>query len=62
MKLYMVGDSPESDIKGGRMSEYETYLVKTGNYKDGQPTENAHHVVEDVYDAVEHIIKNHYDH
>ncbi|KAG0690800.1 hypothetical protein C6P40_001234 [Pichia californica] len=34
-KVYMVGDNPESDIKGGNDYGWETILVKTGVYKDG---------------------------
>ncbi|TID15450.1 hypothetical protein CANINC_004416 [Pichia inconspicua] len=34
-KVYMVGDNPESDIRGGNDYGWETILVKTGVYKDG---------------------------
>lgn len=33
-KVYMVGDNPESDIKGGNDYGWETILVRTGVYKD----------------------------
>lgn len=34
-KVYMVGDNPESDILGGNDYGWETILVRTGVYKDG---------------------------
>lgn len=34
-KVYMVGDNPASDIKGGNDYGWETILVETGVYKDG---------------------------
>lgn len=33
--MYMIGDSPKSDIRGGRENGFETYLVETGNYVYG---------------------------
>lgn len=38
--IYMVGDNPESDIKGGNDYGWETILVKTGVYKDGDFSRN----------------------
>jgi ribonucleotide monophosphatase NagD (HAD superfamily) len=45
LKLYMVGDSPHSDIKGGNENGFETILVKTGLYTEGMETCNATHIV-----------------
>ena len=56
----MVGDSPSSDIMGGNKNGFETYLVKTGNYKVGMDTENPKYIVENVYEAVKSIIDRHY--
>lgn len=56
--VVMVGDNPKSDIAGGNNFGWETALVKTGVYKDGdfeidrnlaKPTLG---VFNDVYDAV----------
>lgn len=61
-KVYMVGDNPESDIRGGNDYGWETILVKTGVYKDGdfdinkslaKPTLGVYDNVWDgVYDAI----------
>ncbi len=40
-KVYMVGDNPESDIKGGNDYGWETILVQTGVYKDGDFKRNS---------------------
>ncbi|KAH3671045.1 hypothetical protein OGAPHI_000756 [Ogataea philodendri] len=34
-KVFMVGDNPESDILGGNNYHWDTILVRTGVYKDG---------------------------
>lgn len=34
-KVYMVGDNPESDIKGGNDYKWGSILVRTGVYQDG---------------------------
>ena len=33
-KIYMVGDNPESDIKGANDNGWESVLLRTGVYKD----------------------------
>ena len=60
LTYYMVGDSPSSDILGGNQNGFETILVKTGNYKDGMDPHNAKYIVDDVYDAVNKVLKYHY--
>ena len=61
MQLYMVGDSPDSDIKGGKENGFKTLLVKTGNYKHNETKLNEwntpDYIVEDVYEAVDKILK-----
>lgn len=56
-----MGDSLESDIKGGKENGFTTILVKTGNYR-GEPitetTLSPDYIVEDVLDAVELIISH----
>ncbi|ODV88250.1 hypothetical protein CANARDRAFT_26404 [[Candida] arabinofermentans NRRL YB-2248] len=63
-KIYMVGDNPESDILGGNNYGWETILVKTGVYKDGdfeinrklsKPTVG---VFDDVKDGVFKVLKD----
>ena len=56
----MIGDSLDSDIRGGNTNDFTTILVKTGNYrgdgkdfKDIKPT----HVAEDVEEAVKKVIR-----
>jgi ribonucleotide monophosphatase NagD (HAD superfamily) len=56
----MVGDTPEVDIQGGNNAGFETILVKTGNYKDGHDHQNAKHIVQDAYEAVERVLSLHY--
>jgi len=50
----MVGDSLDSDIKGGNSNGFETILVKTGNYKEGKDLSGCQprHVVDNVQQAV----------
>lgn len=58
-QLFMVGDSLNSDIKGGNDNGFKTLLVKTGNYKDGDniPAEaKPNYIVEGVKEAVELIL------
>ncbi|PWN21510.1 HAD-superfamily hydrolase [Microstroma glucosiphilum] len=54
LKVYMVGDNPESDIRGGNDFGWETCLVQTGVYKSsqGQPKYPATMIVQDVEEAV----------
>ncbi len=59
MTFYMVGDSPEIDIKGGNDNGFETILVQTGNYQTGMHHENPTTITYDVFDAVEYVLKKH---
>lgn len=63
-RVYMIGDNPESDIRGGNTfqsphgAEWNTVLVKTGVYKDGEdPSWKPTRIVEDVWDAVQWALK-----
>ena len=56
----MVGDSPDTDIIGGNENGFETFLVKTGNYKDGMDPHNATYIVNDTYEAVNKVINLHF--
>lgn len=60
-KIYMVGDNPESDIKGANDNGWESILLRTGVYRDAdwdliiaKPTVG---VFDDVYDAISSIVK-----
>ena len=57
-KIFMIGDNPESDIRGAnefrspRNSEWVSILVKTGVYKGGQPNYAPQACKDDVWSAV----------
>ena len=60
--LYMIGDNPDVDIKGGKDNGIYTILVDTGVYNKHSKNVNHHqpdHNVADVKEAVEMIIKLH---
>jgi len=63
-KVYMVGDNPESDIRGGNMhksafgSEWLSILVRTGVYDGGEPSYQPRVIVDDVYEAVQWAIED----
>ena len=57
-RLYMVGDSLQSDINGGHANGFRTLLVETGNYKSGSDHGPADFVVPSVYEAVDEIIRD----
>lgn len=61
--VYMVGDNPKSDIRGGNRYGWQTCLVRTGVYRGGidenDPEDPASFgVFEDVYDAVRNVVKS----
>ena len=57
-RVYMVGDNPESDIKGANEyqsptgSQWDSILVRSGVYRGGKPAHEPKVVVQDVWDAV----------
>ncbi|CAK9438433.1 uncharacterized protein LODBEIA_P26570 [Lodderomyces beijingensis] len=60
-KIYMVGDNPESDIKGAHDHGWESVLLRTGVYKDedwddiiARPSVG---VFDNVEDAVKHVLR-----
>ncbi|KAH2692375.1 hypothetical protein KXW53_005302 [Aspergillus fumigatus] len=62
--VYMVGDNPESDIRGansyrsGNGSNWHSILVRTGVYRGGEPAWTPKVIVDDVKKAVEWGIKS----
>ena len=57
--VYMVGDNPESDIRGAnefksptKETKWHSILVRTGVYDGGKPAYEPKVVVKDVWDAV----------
>jgi ribonucleotide monophosphatase NagD (HAD superfamily) len=54
-KIYGIGDNPASDIEGANRAGITSVLVKTGVYAGGD--HEAHHLVEDVEEAVDKILK-----
>lgn len=56
--VYMVGDNPESDIKGANDyksptgSKWDSILVRSGVYRGGAPAYEPKVIVQDVWDAV----------
>lgn len=63
-RVYMVGDNPESDIKGANGYEspfgsaWTSILVKTGVYQSGEPTAVPKVITEDVESAVRWALKD----
>lgn len=63
-RVYMVGDNPESDIRGANNyrsphgSDWTSILVRTGVYRGGEPSCKPHIVVDDVQRAVEWAIED----
>ena len=64
----MIGDNPLSDIEGGirvgkknlkekGVNNWKTILLKTGIWKEGQDTNGAHFVVEDMQAAFDLILE-----
>lgn len=63
-KVYMVGDNPESDIRGANDykspfgSQWASILLKTGVYIGGAPAVQPTVIQEDVYDAVKWAVND----
>ena len=64
-KVYMVGDNPESDIRGANDfkspegTEWESLLVKTGVWRENgrEPKYKPKHIVQGVAEAVKHGLR-----
>ncbi|CAI7643426.1 hypothetical protein N7533_006860 [Penicillium manginii] len=63
-RVYMVGDNPESDIRGansyrsGFGSTWESILVRTGVYTGGDPAWTPKTITDDVQKAVQWALKS----
>jgi len=63
-KVYMVGDNPESDIRGGNTyksafgSKWASILVRTGVFRGDDPAHKPKVIVDDVYDAVQWAVED----
>ena len=61
--VYMVGDNPESDIRGANNyksptgSRWNSILVRSGVYNGGKPAYEPKVVVQDVWDAVRYGLR-----
>ncbi len=63
--FYMIGDNPQSDIKGGNNAGWITILVKTGIYQgEGNDKQNpAKYLVNDFKEAIDliYILEDFYE-
>lgn len=63
-RVYMVGDNPESDIRGANSyrscygSHWHSILVRTGVYSGGEPVWTPKAIVDNVQKAVEYGLKS----
>lgn len=63
-KVYMIGDNPESDIRGANSyrsqvgSTWHSILVRTGVYSGGEPVWSPQTITDDVQKAVEWGLKS----
>jgi len=57
-KIYMVGDNPESDIRGANMNGWESLLLRTGVYKDSDWDKTVHRPSAGVHDNVLDAVKS----
>lgn len=57
--FYMIGDNPSSDIQGANNAGWNSILVRTGLFKNGENSEifPAKYVVQNVSEAVNLIFK-----
>lgn len=62
--VYMIGDNPESDIRGANSyksplgTDWYSILVRSGVYAGGEPAWKPRTIVDDVWHAVEFAAKN----
>jgi HAD superfamily hydrolase (TIGR01456 family) len=62
-RVYMVGDNPESDIRGANSyrsevgSSWQSILVRTGVYSGGEPAWTPRVIADDVHKAVQWALK-----
>lgn len=55
--IWMIGDNPDVDIKGAKDAGWNSALVKSGVFQDGEtPSHEPDMMVEDVMEAVECIL------
>mmetsp|Transcript_6432 Transcript_6432/g.7361 ORF Transcript_6432/g.7361 Transcript_6432/m.7361 type:complete len:348 (-) Transcript_6432:403-1446(-) len=59
--IYMIGDNPAADIRGATLSglPWQGVLLKTGIYDGTGDIEGAHHLCEDVSEAIDMILNKH---
>ena len=66
-KVYMIGDNPESDIRGANTYdsphgiEWVSLLTRTGVYRDrpgSKPTWKPREIVDDVKEAVQYALRD----
>lgn len=57
-QVYMIGDNPKSDIEGANLVSWESALVRTGVFKDGDEDNSSLGVFDNVKEAVIAIIKH----
>lgn len=61
--VYFVGDNPEADIRGANEyvspwgSKWPSLLVRTGVFRDGQPSRSPSHIADNVQEAVAWALK-----
>lgn len=57
-RVYMIGDNPESDIRGANVyqspfgTDWTSVLVRSGVYDGGEPAWRPRTIVDDVWKAV----------
>ncbi|CUS15418.1 unnamed protein product [Tuber aestivum] len=62
-RVYMIGDNPESDVLGANRASYQgtswwSLLVRSGVWREPQPTRNPIAIVDDVLAAVDWAMEN----
>jgi len=59
LTMYMIGDSPDSDIRGAHVALWKSVLVKTGVWREegNSPQYPADHVADNVLGAIKWILQ-----